>query len=234
VISRLEGTDWSKDLLTPGCSNFMHPWSQSPRERNMHLKSRTLCYGYMRPQKLGKGRAQHRFPEPRSPRLARAATDLDTWKSERPSDFDTWRFSAAEGNFVSIPLCGFDCTFQVLRATSSDETAPSITKDSEPTFSFQPVPQTPAPTTPEPPLVAFSVVGATTVSLLEPAQSEPSDIHAQSIDKQGVEETGTAEGGASPEVEKVGYSELGGVGDQIKALKELVELPLRRPEMFRR
>lgn len=135
---------------------------------------------------------------------------------------------------MSIPLCGFNCTFQVLRPTSSDETAPSITRGSEPTFSFQPIPQTPAPTTREPPLVAISVVGATTVSLLEPAESEPSENHAQSFEQEGVEETGTAEGGASPEVEKVGYSELGGVGDQIKALKELVELPLRRPDMFRR
>lgn len=77
------------------------------------------------------------------------------------------------------------------------------------------------------------MVGATRVTFLELTENEP-DAQTRADEKAGLEKSENLEMGEAIEEERVGYSELGGVGEQIKALRELVELPLRRPEMFRR
>ncbi|GAQ81059.1 Nuclear AAA ATPase [Klebsormidium nitens] len=231
---------------TPGlqAQNPLTPTPQTPRGRRPPQaspatpKGRNVSRGSASPSPSPLKRNQEEQPPPRMTEGQRAAVTSLLGDAKGRGVVETFaaRWLAGrhlvEGNHVIIPLCGFNCTFQVLCPTASE--AATSTPPEEPSFSFRP-PETnpPLPSASVPPLVAFSVVGATKVSFLEPTESEL-DAQTRGEEKARLENAENLEVGEAIEKERVGYSELGGVGEQIKALRELVELPLRRPEMFRR
>ncbi len=144
------------------------------------------------------------------------------------------------GNLVTLPICGCDCVFVVTHAHSSsiskggdlNVTDSDSVKDAKPNLNINDL-------LPPPHLSVYKVGHMTNITLLAPSQTNKeipeNQFDSKKVEVQSLETGDIAAAKVSPVLEeRVKYSALGGLSDQIRTIKQLVDLSLLHSHLFMR